>query len=121
MFKDLSEREVLALAISNEEEDGRTYVDFAKSIRETYPDSARLFDDMAAEENGHRRALIDLFRDALRRSHPGHTQARHQGARRYPKPAWQIVPKGIHAIRRQARQMEADASRFLPAGGGACR
>jgi erythrin-vacuolar iron transport family protein len=49
-FKDLSEREILALAISLEEEDGRVYADFVDGLRETYPATAKLFDDMREEE-----------------------------------------------------------------------
>ncbi len=110
-FSDLTEQEVLALAISNEEEDGRTYADFAESLRENYPDSARVFDDMAAEESVHRRTLIDLY---VNRFGPHIPQIRRQDVRGAPtyQPAWQVVPRGIEAVRRQARQMEADASRF---------
>jgi erythrin-vacuolar iron transport family protein len=110
-FSDLTEQEVLALAISNEEEDGRTYTDFAQSLRETYPDSARVFEDMAAEESEHRRLLIDLYVGRFGEHIP---QVRRQHIRGAPgyQPAWQVVPRGIEAIRRQARQMEADASRF---------
>ena len=50
-FTELNEREILALAISSEEEDGRIYMDFAESLRDEFPDSARVFDDMAAEES----------------------------------------------------------------------
>ena len=60
-FKDLSEREILALAISLEEEDGRVYSDFAEGLRETYPATAKLFDDMQAEESGHRAALFETY------------------------------------------------------------
>ena len=60
-FSDLSEREVLALAIANEEEDGRIYSDYANALREDYPASAKVFEEMADEENEHRRRLIDLF------------------------------------------------------------
>ena len=60
-FDDLSEREILALAISNEEEDARVFADFADGLHDDYPASAKVFDEMAAEENGHRRRLIDLF------------------------------------------------------------
>lgn len=58
---ELDERELLALAISAEEEDGRVYLDFAEGLRDKYPDSAKVFVDMAAEENEHRRSLIDIF------------------------------------------------------------
>ena len=60
-FDDLSEREMLALAIANEEEDGRIYADFADGLVDNYPASAQVFTEMAAEENEHRRRLIDLF------------------------------------------------------------
>ena len=61
-FKDLSEREILALAIALEEEDGRVYADFADGLRETYPATAKLFEDMREEESGHRAALIETYR-----------------------------------------------------------
>ena len=60
-FETLTEREILALAISNEEEDGRVYADFAEGLREQFPDTARVFTDMAAEEDGHRRTLLDTY------------------------------------------------------------
>jgi rubrerythrin len=110
-FSDLTEQEVLALAISNEEEDGRLYADFAESLRQNYPDSARVFDSMAAEESEHRRSLIDLYASRFGKYIP---QIRRQDVRGAPtyQSAWQLLPRGIDAIRRQARQMEADASRF---------
>jgi len=61
-FDTLSEQEVLALAISLEEEDERIYADFAGGIREEYPATAKVFDGMRKEESGHRRRLIDLYR-----------------------------------------------------------
>jgi erythrin-vacuolar iron transport family protein len=61
-FKDLSEREILALAISLEEEDIRTYSDLAEAMRENYPGTARMFAAMSEEENGHRHRLLDLYR-----------------------------------------------------------
>ncbi len=60
-FDELSEREILALAIANEEEDGRIYADYAAGLRDEYPASAKVFEEMAAEENTHRRRLIDMF------------------------------------------------------------
>lgn len=60
-LSDLTEREILALAIASEEEDGHIYADFGQMLAEDYPDSAAIFQDMAEEENHHRRALIDLF------------------------------------------------------------
>jgi erythrin-vacuolar iron transport family protein len=110
-FKDLSEREILALAISNEEEDGRTYSDFAETLRDNYPDSAKMFVDMAAEEGEHRRALIDLYAQRFGSHIPQLRRSDIRGAP-VPPPVWRVAPSGIDAVRRQARQMEADASRF---------
>src|SRR2546427_8869145 len=61
-FKELSAREMLALAISLEEEDGRIYADFSDGLRETYPDTAKIFDEMREEESQHRASLIDIYR-----------------------------------------------------------
>src|SRR5438477_1409569 len=62
-FDSLSEREILALAISLEEEDERIYADFAEGLRQNFPASAEVFDGMQAEESSHRRRLIELFRE----------------------------------------------------------
>src|SRR5437762_3184617 len=62
-FNDLSEREVLALAISLEEEDERVYADFAEGLKDNYPASGSLFDAMRSEESSHRRRLIELYRE----------------------------------------------------------
>ena len=61
-FKDLSEREILALAIALEEEDGRIYGDFVDGLRETYPASAAIFEEMQAEESAHRASLLEMYR-----------------------------------------------------------
>ena len=110
-FSDLDEKEILALAISSEEEDGRIYADFAEGLREEYPDSARLFDDMAGEESEHRRVLIDIFVQNFGTHIPLVRRQDVRGAVSR-KPAWQVWPLGIDAVRRHARQMEVDASRF---------
>lgn len=65
-FRDLSEPKILALAITLEEEDGRIYGDFADGLRETYPASAAIFDEMQKEESDHRARLIDQFRQRVR-------------------------------------------------------
>jgi erythrin-vacuolar iron transport family protein len=110
-FSDLTEREVLALAISNEEEDGRIYADYAESLREDYPASARIFSDMSAEENEHRRTLIDLY---VRKFGDHIPLVRRQDVRGFTprKPVWQLRPRGIDALRRAAREMEEETSRF---------
>ena len=110
-FDDLSEREMLALAIANEEEDGRIYADVAEGLRENYPTSAKVFVEMAAEENEHRRRLIDLFVSKFGEHIP---LIRRQDIRGYiaRKPIWQIRPLGIDAVRNRAAEMEQDAERF---------
>jgi rubrerythrin len=110
-FSELTERETLALAINNEEEDGRIYADFAHSLREEYPETAQMFVDMAAEESEHRRQLIDLFVSRFGDHIPliRRQDVRGNVAR---KPLWQVRPFGVEAVRRQAAQMERDAERF---------
>ena len=61
-FNSLSEKEVLALAISLEEEDERIYADFAENLRQDFPSSAAVFDGMRVEESTHRRRLLELYR-----------------------------------------------------------
>jgi len=110
-FDDLSEREMLALAISNEEEDSRIYADFADGLVEDYPASAKVFTEMAAEENEHRRRLIDLFVSKFGEHIP---LIRRQDIRGYipQKPIWQIRPLNLDAVRAHAHEMERAAGRF---------
>ena len=110
-FSELTERDLLALAISSEEEDGRVYADFAHDLREEYPGSAQMFSDMAAEENEHRRKLIDVFAE---RFGPHIPFVQRQEVRGWVqrKPAWQVRAMGIEAVRRHVQQMEKDAGRF---------
>lgn len=110
-FGDLSEREILALAIANEEEDGRIYADYAEHLREHYPDSAAVFDDMAAEEEEHRRALIDLYVERFGRHITYITRREVRGAPAPASPRTTIL-KGVDAIRAEAKRMEVNASRF---------
>jgi rubrerythrin len=110
-FDELTEREVLALAIANEEEDGRIYGDYAEHLRENYPDTAKVFEDMAAEESEHRRALLDLYTERFGSHIPYITRRDVRGAPSPPS-ARSVVRRGIEAVRRQARQMEADSGRF---------
>lgn len=110
-FKDLSEQEILALAISSEEDDGRIYRGYAERLRAEYPDTAAIFEGMAAEEDGHRQRLIDLHRTRfgeviplIRREHVSGYYAR--------RPVWLIENLGLERIRSEAAAMEADAERF---------
>jgi erythrin-vacuolar iron transport family protein len=110
-FDDLTQPEILALAISSEEEDGRIYADFAEGLREHHPDTAHVFSDMAAEENDHRRMLIDLYVSKFGSHIP---LIRRQDVRGFVhrKRLWQVRLQGIEAVRQQASQMEQDAGRF---------
>ncbi len=110
-FSDLTERDLLALAISSEEEDGRIYADFAHEMQQGDPDSARMFSDMAAEEDEHRRRLIDAFTD---RFGPHIPLVRRQDIRGWVQrtPGWKVRAVGIEAVRRHVRRMKQDAGRF---------
>jgi rubrerythrin len=110
-FADLSEQEVLALAISSEEDDGRIYRSYAQMLRADYPASAAVFDGMALEEDGHRQRLIDLhqarFGDVIpliRREHVAGFYAR--------KPVWLNETLGLAAIRSEASGMEQQDANF---------
>jgi erythrin-vacuolar iron transport family protein len=110
-FKDLSEREILALAIALEEEDGRIYGDFVDGLHETYPKSAELFARMQAEESDHRARLLDLYRVRFGEHIPHIRREDVKGfvARR---PVWLVRPLGLSVVRRQAELMELETRRF---------
>jgi rubrerythrin len=110
-FDSLSEREILALAISLEEEDERIYADFAEGLRQNFPASAAVFDGMRDEESGHRRRLIELFREKFGDHIP---LLRRHDVRGFVhrKPVWLIQPLGIETVRNQASAMEVEARRF---------
>ena len=111
VISELDETELLALAISSEEEDGRVYLDFAESLRDRYPDSAKVFVDMAAEENEHRRSLIDMFAQRFGTHIP---LVRRQDIKGWVqrRPHWQVRAQGVEAVRAEARRMEQESSRF---------
>jgi len=110
-FKDLSDREIVALAISLEEEDGRIYADFADGLRETYPATAKIFEEMQKEESGHRTALIDQYRQSFGEHIP---LIRRQDVRGFVTrtPIWLVRPLGIGAVRKQVEIMELETRRF---------
>jgi rubrerythrin len=110
-FSELSEQEVLALAISSEEDDAQIYRGYAERLRADYPASAAIFDGMAKEEDGHRQRLIELHRarfgeviPLIRREHVSGFYAR--------RPVWLVENLGLESIRDEAAQMERDAERF---------
>jgi rubrerythrin len=110
-FATLGEREILALAITLEEEDGRIYRDFAEGLRDTYPASAKVFDDMAEEESDHRRMLIELFRQRFGEHIP---LVRREDVRGFlrRKPIWLTQPLGLDAVRRRAEELEQETANF---------
>jgi len=110
-FKDLTEREILALAISLEEEDGRIYADFAEGLRSDYTGTAKLFDDMQKEESGHRDRLLDLYRQRFGEHIP---LIRRQDVSGFVsrRPMWLVRPLGMHAVRKQVELMELETRRF---------
>jgi erythrin-vacuolar iron transport family protein len=110
-FKDLTEREILALAIASEEEDGRIYGEFADALRESYPATAEIFEEMRAEEAVHRDRLLALFRQRFGDQIP---PIRREDVRGFlqRRPVWMMRPLGVKVARRQAEIMEIQASRF---------
>ncbi|HEX8376091.1 MAG TPA: ferritin family protein [Geminicoccaceae bacterium] len=110
-FADLSEREILALAITLEEEDGRIYRDYAAGMRDEYPASARVFEEMAEEESGHRRMLIDLFREKFGEHIP---LVRREDVKGFGQqsPLWLSTSLSLDAARRQAAELEAETGQF---------
>src|SRR5574337_221437 len=110
-FKDLSEREILALAISLEEEDSRVYGDFADGLRETYPATAKMFDEMRIEEIGHRNSLFETYRQRFGEHIP---LIRRQDVKGFVdrRPVWLVRPLGINVVRKQAEIMELETRRF---------
>lgn len=110
-FDSLSEQEVLALAISSEEDDARIYRAYADGLAENYPQSAKMFEEMAKEEDGHRDALIELHRKRFGERIP---LIRREHVRGYyqRKPDWLVRPLGIEHVRAQAETMERQAYNF---------
>jgi rubrerythrin len=110
-FSDLTEQEVLALAISSEEDDARIYRQYAERLRADYPASAKVFEGMATEEDDHRRRLIERHRERfgemiplIRREHVAGFYAR--------KPIWLTENLPLETMRSEAAAMERDAGRF---------
>ena len=110
-FKDLSEAEILALAISNEEMDGRIYADFAARLKDNYPATAEVFKEMEAEEDTHRRRLIDEFQRRFGEHIP---LIRREDVKGFitRKPVWLIRTLGIDTVRHYAESMEIETQRF---------
>lgn len=110
-FKDLSEQEILALAISSEEDDARIYRGYAETLRGDFPDSAAVFEGMAAEEDQHRKRLIDLHQERFGDTIPL-IRREHVAGYYQRKPIWLIENLGLERIRSEAEAMEREAEAF---------
>jgi erythrin-vacuolar iron transport family protein len=110
-FSDLTEQEVLALAITNEEEDSRIYRGFADGLREQAPASAKMFELMAEEEVRHRTRLNDLYKQKFGDYLP---LIRRQDVKGFlsHKPLWLVRPLGLDEVRKYAAEMEYETARF---------
>lgn len=110
-FDELTEREILALAISLEEEDGRIYAEFADGLRTEFPASAEVFEQMRREEADHRSSLTALYRERYGDHLPF---IRREDVRGFitRRPGWLARPLRLDAVRRQAAEMELETRRF---------
>jgi rubrerythrin len=110
-FADLTEQEVLALAISNEEDDSRIYRGFAEGLREQFPASAKMFEEMAQEEVRHRSMLFELYRQKFGEYLP---LIRRQDVKGFVthRPLWLMRPLGLDDVRKYAANMEYETARF---------
>jgi len=106
-FEQLSEKEILALAISLEEEDERVYADFAEGLRENFPASAAVCEGMRQEESGHRHRLIELYKEKFGEHIP---LIRRQDVRGFVQrtPVWLVRPLGLETVRKQASAIELE-------------
>jgi erythrin-vacuolar iron transport family protein len=111
-FSDLTEQEVLALAITNEEEDSRIYRGFAEGLREKFPSSAEVFDEMAEEEVHHRTMLFDLYRKKFGDYLPLIRRHDVKGFLQPKQPLWLTRPLGLEDVRKFAENMEFQAERY---------
>ena len=110
-FADLTEREVLAVAISSEEEDSRIYMSFAEDLVERYPDTAKLFEEMAEEERGHRHMLLELYEQRFGKNLPPIRREDVRGFLRR-RPIWLTKNLSLDTIRKEVETMEFQAERF---------
>ena len=110
-FDSLSEKEILALAISLEEEDERIYADYAEGLRAAFPASEAVFDGMREEESSHRARLLALYSSRFGDHIP---LIRRQDVRGFVhrRPTWLVRPLGLDAVRKQASAMEVESRQF---------
>ncbi|MEZ5818642.1 MAG: ferritin family protein [Hyphomicrobiaceae bacterium] len=110
-FSELNQQEILALAISLEEEHGRIYADYAEGLKESFPASAKVFSEMAEEEHEHRRWLLDLYRQKFGEHIP---LIRRQDVKGFVhhEPIWMVRPLGLDKVRKQAETIEFETRQF---------
>jgi rubrerythrin len=113
-FESLSEREILALAISLEEEDARIYDDFADGLQENYPEQAKKFAAMRRDEDSHRHRLLNLYRERFGEHIPLLRRGDVRGFVRR-RPVWLMRPIGLRAVQKEAEVMEFETMRFYEA------
>jgi len=113
-FDSLNEREILALAISQEEEDARIYDDFAHGLIERYPDQVKKFDELRRDEDSHRHRLLEVYRTRFGEHVP---LIRQQDVRGFVRrrPVWLVRPLGLKAVQKEAELMELETKRFYEA------
>ena len=112
-FADLTEREVLAVAISSEEEDSRIYMTFAEDLRERYPDSAKIFEQMAEEERGHRHMLLETYEQRFGPHLPPIRREDVKGFLRR-RPVWLTKNLSLDTIRREVETMAETVAKEMP-------
>ena len=110
-FADLTEREVLAVAIAGEEEDSRIYASFAEDLAERYPDSAKLFEEMSEEEKRHRHMLLEMYEQRFGPNLPPIRREDVKGFLRR-RPIWLTKNLSLDTIRKEVETMEFQAERF---------
>jgi erythrin-vacuolar iron transport family protein len=110
-FESLTEREILALAVTLEEEDARIYENFADGLEQNYPEQAAKFREMRHQEDGHRHRLLELFKSRFGDHVP---LIRRQDVRGFVnrRPVWLIRPLGLKAVQQAAEGMELETKRF---------
>ncbi len=113
-FSSLTEREILALAISLEEEDARIYDDFAEGLSESYPEQAVKFRALRQDEDGHRHRLLELYKERFGEHVP---HIRRQDVKGFVnrRPVWLVRPLGLKAVQKAAETMELGTKRFYEA------
>ncbi len=110
-FKDLTEQEILALAIGQEEDDGKIYGEFAHNLAKTYPATAKMFTQMQAEEAEHRHKLFELHREKFGQHIPLIKRDDVKGFIKR-RSLWLVMKSGVNAMRRQAEIMELENTRY---------